>query len=102
MNENQKIGCIRCKCVILKAGVANKCKNSGPMLGSIKKEQDAQPEYYWKVDNMMKFENIGFCNTIDNIKFLSCADCDLAPLGYHDIRDTTAYYIATDRVQVLL
>ncbi|OZJ06891.1 hypothetical protein BZG36_00253 [Bifiguratus adelaidae] len=38
---------------------------------------------YWKVQNMMTFENIGFSKTVDNVKYLSCADCDLGPLGYH-------------------
>jgi hypothetical protein len=51
---------------------------------------------------MMKFENIGFCNTIDGIKYLSCADCDLGPLGYHDTtKEPKLYHIATDRVKMI-
>jgi guanine nucleotide exchange factor len=50
----------------------------------------------------MKFENIGFSNTVDGIAYLSCADCDLGPLGYHDrAKLPQLYHIAIDRVKVL-
>jgi hypothetical protein len=75
--------------------------NVGPVLEPIKQDQD-QPTHYWTIDDMMKFENIGFCKTVDGIKFLSCADCDLGPLGYHDTRIVPKlYHIAVDRVQIL-
>ncbi|KAJ2691364.1 hypothetical protein IWW39_000049 [Coemansia spiralis] len=59
-------------------------------------------EYYWMVTDVMAFDNVGVSHTKDGIKYLSCADCDLAPIGYHDtqvaVGDKTEYLIATDRV----
>ena len=40
---------------------------------------------FYRVEDMFDFDNLGFTNTVGNRKFLSCADCDLGPLGYHDL-----------------
>ncbi|KAK2156342.1 hypothetical protein LSH36_216g07073 [Paralvinella palmiformis] len=48
-----------------------------------KKCEDQKPEdgecytSHWVVDNMYKFENIGFSNTVGTIKYLICADCEV-------------------------
>lgn len=47
---------------------------------------------------MMDFENIGFSHTLNDTKYLSCADCDLAPLGYHPLGQSPEYLIAARRV----
>lgn len=41
---------------------------------------------YWSVQppSAMTFENIGFSKSLGSIKFLTCADCDCGPLGWHD------------------
>ncbi|KAJ1852738.1 hypothetical protein LPJ73_002771 [Coemansia sp. RSA 2703] len=61
--------------------------------------------WFWMLKDMMEFENIGFSHLVDGQKYLSCADCDLAPLGYHDTTVTDAqdkeYLIAIDRVAYL-
>ncbi|KAF9901324.1 hypothetical protein BX616_002295 [Lobosporangium transversale] len=58
---------------------------------------------FWKVTNMMSFENIGFSKKLPNgIQFLSCADCDIGPLGYHDTSASGAakeYLIALNRLR---
>lgn len=46
---------------------------------------------------MYTFENIGFSNTVGNIKYLACADCELGPIGYYDT-DTKVSYVALARV----
>ena len=53
---------------------------------------------YWKVDDMFNFENIGFSNTIGNYKYLICADCEMGPIGYHDL-STKRNYVALGRVK---
>ena len=40
---------------------------------------------FFRVEDMFDFDNIGFTNTVGTTKFLSCADCDVGPLGYHDL-----------------
>jgi len=70
-----------------------------------KKCEDQKPEdgecytSHWVVDNMYKFENIGFSNTVGTIKYLICADCEVGPVGYQDLRDKTSIYLTIDRVK---
>lgn len=52
---------------------------------------------YWAVDDIYKFENLGFSNTVDNTKYLVCADCEVGPLGWHDLV-TKISYISLKRV----
>ncbi|KAF9331903.1 hypothetical protein BG006_005244 [Podila minutissima] len=58
---------------------------------------------FWRVGDMMAFENIGFSKMLPNgIQFLSCADCDIGPLGFHESRVPQVnkeYLIALNRVR---
>ena len=53
---------------------------------------------FWTVNDMFTFENVGFCNTVDNIKYLACADCEVGPIGAHFINDKKTFYVAPQRV----
>lgn len=53
---------------------------------------------YWTVNDMFKFENIGFSHTVENKKYLICADCEMGPVGYHDILSKKCY-VALKRVK---
>jgi len=70
-----------------------------------KKSETAKPEDgetltdFWMVDDMMTFENVGFSNTVDFIKYLTCADCEIGPVGLHDTRNKKEFYIAHDRIK---
>lgn len=54
---------------------------------------------FWVVDDMFTFENVGFSNTVDGIKYLICADCEIGPVGFHDTNDKKAFFIAHDRIK---
>ena len=54
---------------------------------------------YWMVEDMFTFENIGFSNTVGSTKYLICAECEIGPIGYHDII-TKKSYIAVKRVKI--
>ncbi|KAF8922776.1 Mss4 protein-domain-containing protein [Dissophora ornata] len=55
---------------------------------------------FWRITDMMAFENIGFSKKLPNgTQFLSCADCDTGPLGYHEPQATKEYLIALNRVR---
>ncbi|KAG0061646.1 hypothetical protein BGZ89_011274 [Linnemannia elongata] len=58
---------------------------------------------FWRVADMMAFENIGFSKMLPNgTQFLSCADCDTGPLGYHESkvpRNEKEYLVAINRVR---
>lgn len=53
---------------------------------------------FWIIDDMFTFENIGFSHQVGNYKYLICADCEMGPVGYHDI-ETKKCYIALKRVK---
>ncbi|XP_058453344.1 guanine nucleotide exchange factor MSS4 homolog [Malaya genurostris] len=53
---------------------------------------------FWVVSDMYTFENIGFSHTVNNVKYLICADCEVGPVGYHDLQ-TKQCFIALDRVK---
>ena len=52
----------------------------------------------WMVPDMFQFENVGFSNTVGNIKYLTCADCERGPIGWHCL-DTKLCYVADERVK---
>lgn len=53
---------------------------------------------FWFVDDMFTFENIGFSNTVGDFKYLICADCEMGPVGYHEI-STKKNFVAIARVK---
>ncbi|XP_050356249.1 guanine nucleotide exchange factor MSS4 homolog [Nymphalis io] len=59
--------------------------------------QSEKVNEFYHVENMYTFENIGFTHTVDNYKYLSCADCDAGPVGYYDM-NTKHSYVALTRV----
>ena len=98
-----KLVCPKCSCVVfapLKAAlVANTFSHS---LKALKlQDRDTIPENIYKVKDMMEFENIGFSNEKDGIKYLICADCEIGPLGWFDPKFPGEYCIAQDRVNLL-
>nr|KAG5712949.1 hypothetical protein BaRGS_021743 [Batillaria attramentaria] len=70
-----------------------------------KKNKESQPmegedlKTFWLVTDMFTFDNVGFSNTVDSIKYLICADCEIGPIGWHNTRDKKAFYIAVERVR---
>lgn len=54
---------------------------------------------FWLVTDMFTFDNVGFTNTVDSIKYLICADCEIGPIGWHNITDKKAFYVAVERVK---
>ncbi|XP_069113116.1 guanine nucleotide exchange factor MSS4-like [Argopecten irradians] len=99
-----KIYCQRCSSLILLSQKASK-KEKELFLPHMKKKPNAAPEDgetlndFWLVEDMFTFENLGFTNTVDNIKYLICADCEVGPIGVHDTRQNKQFYIALDRVR---
>lgn len=52
----------------------------------------------WMVEEINSFENIGVSHTVENVKYLACADCERGPVGWHDL-STYKSYIALSRVK---
>ena len=60
--------------------------------------KEEESNAFWVLRNPMDFENVGFTNTVDKVKYLCCADCDVGPVGITltEIRDE--FLVAADRV----
>jgi hypothetical protein len=114
-----------CKCIILRKNAATLVERDGSKVYHQKKKisvqisrmltckQLALPEstlpannllqdndtHFWHVGNMMDFENVGFSTTVGTTKYLSCADCDLGPIGYHDTTNPKEFVISIQRAK---
>jgi len=53
---------------------------------------------FWRVSGMFTFENIGFTNQMNGIKYLLCADCEQGPIGWCLDSDRENLYLSHDRV----
>uniref|UniRef100_T1H5S0 Guanine nucleotide exchange factor MSS4-like protein n=1 Tax=Megaselia scalaris TaxID=36166 RepID=T1H5S0_MEGSC len=64
----------------------------------IKDVETEEISEFWVVNDMFTFENIGFSNQVDNVKYLTCADCEKGPVGFN-IASEKNCYIALSRVK---
>ena len=105
MNKDKKnsgkIKCTECSSIILQPNTAEWTElDDGISLPGTGKA-DSQTEVchtFWTVQNMFAFENVGFCNTVDNVKYLACADCEIGPIGAHFIKDKNKFFVSSQRV----
>ncbi|KAG8039742.1 hypothetical protein G9C98_000471 [Cotesia typhae] len=110
--NNSKICCQFCPSIILNPRAGTLVSREFPLPLIVKKKKDGQSKSetsvpssvevedlkdYWQVDDMFHFENISVTHTVDQIKYLGCADCELGPVGFHDLT-TKINYIALSRV----
>ena len=105
--NSQAMHCLRCNCKVLLPQKAHIVSRSH-CLPHMKKKDAAGNENtgagetinkFWQIEDMMTFENVGFLRTVDNIKYLICADCEVGPIGYHVIDEPKLFFVAIDRVQ---
>ncbi|KAL0277613.1 UNVERIFIED_CONTAM: hypothetical protein PYX00_004846 [Menopon gallinae] len=54
--------------------------------------------HFLQINDMYTFENICFSIAVGDIKYLACADCEIGPVGYHNL-NTKVSYIALARVR---
>lgn len=89
--------CVRCSSLVLENGIGLKSELNHEMV-PFKKDQSNSPLDWLKVENMMQFYNVGFTKPDNGIRYLTCADCDLGPIG---VELETGYFIALDRVNFI-
>ena len=97
-----KIQCQLCGSVILLPNTATWTEvPDGIFLPPMKKsdKEGVNAHEFWSVTDMFAFENVGFCNTINDIKYLACADCEVGPIGAHLMSNKNMFYISPLRVK---
>ncbi|XP_015921467.1 guanine nucleotide exchange factor MSS4 [Parasteatoda tepidariorum] len=102
--NGKQIKCQRCPSTILIPGTATLVEHEfklpeAPTKEDETKEVDASTNKYkyWCVDNMYAFENVGFSKTVEGVKYLICADCEIGPIGWHDL-ETKLSYVSLGKV----
>lgn len=100
-----QLECSKCGSLILNKGVADFVQNVSfnvPLMfqKSEKKANNTDFEFeevsfWWSVDDMFSFENIGFTHSYNGQKYLACADCEVGPVG---LVDQKRYLVAITRV----
>lgn len=93
------IRCTFCSCLILRPSIAALTEKSEINLPKIEraKVEESSCRKFWLVQDIYQFENLSFSRTVDDMKYLACAECDIGPIGYQDQSDKTSY-IAFERV----
>lgn len=91
----KQIKCQRCPSTILVSETATLVTNEFVLPGMKLEKEDKQSDdlshKYWCVENMYAFENVGFSKTVDGVKYLICADCEIGPIGWHDLNSKLSY-----------
>lgn len=103
--KNKKTAfCVQCPSKILNSGIGqyNQIKFPLPYIRKRSEKSDDSEEEelsdYWVINDMYQFENIGYSNTVNGKKYLTCADCEIGPLGWFD-QETKVSYLAVSRVK---
>jgi len=97
--NSKQIVCPRCGSKILPPKMGS-YEETEFELQSMKKDTAGTAELldqFYRVEDMFDFDNMGFTNTVEHIKFLSCGDCEVGPLGYHNLQ-TKKSYLALARI----
>lgn len=104
--EKQKIriSCKRCNSLILRDILLDYLKEEFqmPAMNQSGSNDDLIREKlsdFWVVDDMLKFENVGFTNTFENVKYLICADCEIGPIGFTNLNTPNKFFVAIERVE---
>jgi hypothetical protein len=100
------ICCSRCGSIVVRANMAHYCSTrwfdlpvmdivrSAVMSDAVDKERI---DRWWIVEDMFTFENVGYTHAVDGVKYLTCADCEMGPIGFVDA-ETKHNYVALSRV----
>uniref|UniRef100_A0A914ZPD2 Guanine nucleotide exchange factor MSS4 n=1 Tax=Parascaris univalens TaxID=6257 RepID=A0A914ZPD2_PARUN len=98
------VRCSTCGCMILAAKAAEYvtqkpfqlplCRQKKNMT-TVEKETLTE---WWSVKGAFDFENIGFTNASDGVKYLVCADCEVGPVGFL-CPETHTHFVALSRVK---
>ena len=106
--NKKKIRCEQCNSFILQSltGVYTKLDTPVDVPTMRQKKDLVNQEFqvekmseFWLVNNMLTFENIGFTNSVTNMKYLICADCEIGPIGFQNLDKPNEFYVCLNRVK---
>ena len=110
----KKIKCLRCDSFILQENSCSFKRIQDPiLLPSMRSKRDLTADAknnetqvqndklnrFWCVNEMYTFENVGFTNSVENIKYLICADCEIGPIGLQYLDNPNEFLVSLERVK---
>jgi len=98
------IHCKRCGSKLVRDAVATLLEDRKISMPSMHKKHEGsdkqeESDTFWMLKNLMEFENVGVTHTVDSIKYLCCADCEVGPVGLTLVDKNDEYLVAADRVE---
>ncbi|GMR47966.1 hypothetical protein PMAYCL1PPCAC_18161, partial [Pristionchus mayeri] len=102
--NNEMIICCNCNSIILRVGDGVWMEGNEkeiPLARQAKGTDVTHTETlqgWWTVKDMFTFENVGFTNSVDGIRYLTCADCDYGPIGR--VTEENLHIVAPSRVKM--
>ena len=105
VKNNKQLICLFCPSKILPPETGSYEDSKEYELQIVKKNENGvahiakeKLSQFYRVEDMFDFDNVGFSKTVDNMKYLICADCEAGPIGYHDL-NTKKCYVAISRIK---
>uniref|UniRef100_A0A914CSH3 Guanine nucleotide exchange factor MSS4 n=1 Tax=Acrobeloides nanus TaxID=290746 RepID=A0A914CSH3_9BILA len=101
--NSSKVVCAHCSSIIIQDNIAQLVDNRSfdlPLIYQKKEAPSLEKEAlsaWWVVDDMFHFENVGFTNAHEGMKYLTCADCEIGPIGFVDL-ETKRNFVSLERV----
>jgi len=98
--------CTRCpsKVLIAKVGSYVKVEQKLPKMNQKKNSVELECDLIedsFQLKDIFQFENVGFCHPVNQLKYLTCAECDLGPIGWQEIPSSNIF-VALSRVRFTL
>ena len=96
---------VRQKKELSQDGLATTLITYDPRLGSAAervKERPVRLRHFWRVEGVFDYDNVGFTRSVDGLKFLICADCEVGPLGYQVSSSRLCSPIFLSRIHVIV
>ncbi|CAG2100185.1 unnamed protein product [Medioppia subpectinata] len=93
------LSCLHCDCLLLRPNIA--LFKSLPEMLLRRDGERSEVEVlsdFWMVTDMFQFENMAFSKNVEDVKYLACAECDIGPIGWHNLCDQKCY-VALNRIK---
>ncbi|XP_054164695.1 guanine nucleotide exchange factor MSS4 homolog [Oppia nitens] len=100
--NSKNLSCLHCNCLLLRPNIGLYVKIEKELPSVMSRSEDTnQSELlsdFWLVSDMFQFENMAFSKNVKDVKYLACAECDIGPIGWHNLSDQKCY-IANNRIK---
>jgi len=92
--------CQFCNCPILKPFLGTLTEKQIALYNGKKDDSSLQMQsWFWVVKDMFHFENIGFSKTLEETRYLTCADCERGIIGVQYLNNEKQIFLCANLVE---